>query len=293
MLAWDDFKLVKAVAEARSLAGASEKLHVNTSTVFRRLGTLEARLGARLFERKRGGYALTPAGEEMVELATRMSGEVDAFEIRIAGRDLKPSGELRVATNDAMIAYTLSPILARFRLAYPDIRLDIAIGNEAINLSRRDADIAIRATAQPPETLVGRRIATVIWGIYGLDDDRPVSSLAELADRKWVVPGDYLSSLKVMRHVREVIPRENMVYSLNSVMGLAEAVKAGIGLGVIPSYIGDKNGLKRLLLLPESSDTGFWILTHPDIRGSARVRAFLDFVGGELVKLRPAFEGTA
>ena len=80
MLAWDDFKLVKAVAEARSLAGASEKLHVNTSTVFRRLGTLEARLGARLFERKRGGYALTPAGRKQLarelESWERLSGAV-------------------------------------------------------------------------------------------------------------------------------------------------------------------------------------------------------------------------
>lgn len=293
MLAWDDFRLVKAVADSRTLAGAGERLGVNTSTVFRRLGTLEAQLGARLFDRKRGGYALTPAGEEMVGLASRMAEDVVAFERRIAGQDLKPSGDLRVTTNDALIAYTLPPILARFRVAFPDIRLEILSSNEALNLSRRDADVAIRATVNPPDTLVGRRLADIVWAVYGTAEDEAVDGLDALAHRNWVMPGDNLNALRTLNRVREAIPRANQVYALSTVMGLAEAIKAGIGIGPLPCNIGAHLGLKQLLPLERDSEAGLWILTHPDIRGSARVRAFLDFVGGELARLKPSFEGVA
>ncbi|MGQ4275312.1 LysR family transcriptional regulator [Terrihabitans sp. B22-R8] len=290
MLAWDDFKLVKAVADARSLAGAAERLTVNTSTVFRRLGTLEARLGARLFERKRGGYSLTPAGEEMVGLASRMADDVVAFERRIAGQDLKPSGDLRVTTNDALLINPLTPILARFRLAYPDIRLDVVSSNEALNLSRRDADVAIRATAHPPETLIGRRIADIVWGVYGREDEPEAEALEELAERDWVLPSESLTSIRIVRRVRDLAPRERQVYALSTVSGLADAIQAGIGIGPLPCYFGAAMGLKLLLPIERDSEASLWLLTHPDIRGSARVRAFLDFVGGELNRLKPAFE---
>lgn len=92
MLSWDDFRYVKAIAEARSLAGAGEHLGVNHSTVFRRLGQIEQHLGSRLFERGRAGYALTPCGTEMVDLADRMFQEIVGFERRVTGQDLRPSG---------------------------------------------------------------------------------------------------------------------------------------------------------------------------------------------------------
>eukprot|EP01036_Dinobryon_divergens_P060117 gene60117-80175_t len=103
--------------------------------------------GARLFERGRGGYALTPAGEEMVALAARMNDEITTFERRIAGRDVKPSGELRITINDTMMAHLMTPVFSSFLKACPDVRLDIVVTNAALNLSKRDADIAIRATA--------------------------------------------------------------------------------------------------------------------------------------------------
>jgi DNA-binding transcriptional LysR family regulator len=100
-ISWDEFRLVKAIAETGSLAGAGDVLSLNHSTVFRRLNALEQDLGSRLFERARTGYVPTPAGEEMVALASRMFDEVIEFERRVSGRDVKPSGELRVTTNDS------------------------------------------------------------------------------------------------------------------------------------------------------------------------------------------------
>src|SRR6266704_4321261 len=120
MLSWDDFRFVKAIADSRSLAGAATSLGVNHSTVFRRLGQIERQLGSRLFERGRAGYALTPSGEEMVELAERVDEDITAFERRVTGQDLRPSGELRITTNDMVLLHLLTDVLVKFRRAYPE-----------------------------------------------------------------------------------------------------------------------------------------------------------------------------
>src|SRR3954451_1733907 len=164
--AWDDFRLVKAIADARGLPGAAERMGLDLSTVFRRLGRLERRLGTALFERHRSGYAATAAGEEMAALASRMDADVSAFARRLAGREPAPAGELKVATSDALLLHLLTPLLARFRERYPDVRLDVTTGNRPLSLARRDADVAVRATeGAPPETLVGRRVARVAWAL--------------------------------------------------------------------------------------------------------------------------------
>src|SRR3954453_18041024 len=112
MLSWDDFRYVKAIADTRSLAGAAQELSVNHSTVFRRLAQIEEQLGSRLFERSRGGYALTPCGEEMVRLAGRVGGGSGGVEGQVTGHDLRPSGELRVTTNDTVLIYLMTDIFA-------------------------------------------------------------------------------------------------------------------------------------------------------------------------------------
>ena len=142
-VSWDEFRLVKAIADSRSLVGAAEALGLNHSTVFRRLGALEDAMGTRLFERSRLGYAPTAAGEEMIALAGRMAQDIIEFERTVAGRDVKPAGELRITTNDTFLAHFVAPVLASFGVAYPDIRLDVIVANTTLNLSKRDADVAI------------------------------------------------------------------------------------------------------------------------------------------------------
>ncbi len=148
-LAWDDFRLVKAIADHHGLTGAAAALGVNHSTVFRRLGQIEEQVGLQLFERRKTGYVATVAGVEMAMLAARVEDDVAAFSRRLAGRDLAPSGELRITTTDTLYLNLLLPIFAAFRALHPAIRLDIVIGNQALNLSKRDADIAIRASDAP------------------------------------------------------------------------------------------------------------------------------------------------
>jgi DNA-binding transcriptional LysR family regulator len=294
-LAWDDFKLVKTIAEARGLGGAAERLGVNHSTVFRRLGQLEEELGVKLFERHRTGYALTPAGEEMTSLAARMEEDVATFARKLAGQAVSPAGELRVTTNDTLLVHLLTPIFARFTQACPEVRLDVVLANQALNLSKRDADVAIRATDNPPETLVGRRVASIAWAVYGRAADFPEPEgvdLLTLFDRPWVALGDNLAALKAARFVRERVAQEKIAYKVNTVLGLAEAVESGIGIGPLPCFIADaKPALARLTPPNPDFTAGLWLLTHPDLRQSARVRAFLDFTAAEIAKQRRMIEG--
>ncbi len=293
-LVWDDFRIVKSIAEARGLTGAAEALGVNHSTVFRRLGQLEEALGVKLFERHRTGYALTTAGEEMVALAMRMDHDVATFSRRLAGKAIAPAGDLRVTTNDSLLVHLLTPIFARFCETFAEMRLDIVLGNQALNLSKRDADVAVRATDDPPETLVGRRIATIAWAVYGRAEAFPEPERVDLLDlfsRRWVSLGDNLANLKVTRYIAGHVAPERIVYRVNTVLGLAEAIGAGIGVGAMPCFIGNADPkLVRLTPPHEEFSVGLWLLTHPDLRQSARVRAFMDFVAEEIVRKRAMIE---
>jgi DNA-binding transcriptional LysR family regulator len=292
MLSWDDFRYIKAIAQGRSLASAAEELAVNHSTVFRRLGQIEGRLGSRLFERSRSGYALTPCGEEMVRLAEQMENDIVAFERQVTGRDLRPSGELRVTTNDALLVHMLSDLFAGFRRAYPEIVLDVVVSNSSLNLSKRDADVAVRATNRAPDTLVGRRIAAFGCAVYGLADGTGRVDLSDLGRHHWVGLGENLAGIKIAKWLRDHVPNERIVYRVNTVLGLAEAIQAGIGLGFLPCAIGaSTTGLVQLSEIVPEVGGDLWLLTHPDLRQTARVRAFMDYAGAELARKRRLIEG--
>lgn len=292
---WDDFRLIAAVAAGRSLPAAAAALGIDHSTVFRRLNQIEAALGVKLFERARSGYTPTPAGEEIVAAAERLGAEITALTRRLAGRAPEPDGEVRLTTNDTLLVHLLTPMLARFRLRQPRIRLDVVVDNRALNLTKRDADVALRATDAPPDTLIGRRLARLRWALYGLGggfpEPGPVAAAA-LDGQNWVAPGDGLGGLAAGRHVRGRVAAERIVYRVDTVLGLAEAIEAGIGIGYLPCFVGDaRPALRRLEAPREAFATDLWLLTHADLRHAARVRAFLDFIAEEIAAARPLIEG--
>jgi DNA-binding transcriptional LysR family regulator len=289
---WDEFRLIKAIADARGLPGAAAQTGLNHSTVFRRLGQIESALGVMLFERHRTGYALTPAGEEIVALAGRLDTDITSVTRKLAGRELQPAGELRLTTNDSLLVHLLTPLFARFRRQCRDVRLDIVLSNQSLNLSKRDADVAIRATDNPPENLFGRRIARIAWALYASAEDAPQVDMDALYDRPWVSMGDNLAMLKAVQFVQQHVAPERIAYKVNTVLGLAEAVEAGIGIGYLPCFIGDaRSSLVRLTPPQPDYGTDLWFLTHPDLRHSARVRVLFDFMTAEIGALRPLLEG--
>ena len=292
-ISWDDFRLVKAIADARSLVGAAQSLDLNHSTVFRRLGALEEQLGTKLFERSRTGYAPTAAGEEMMQLAGRMDQDITDFERKVAGRDVKPAGDLRITTNDAFVTHLLTPMFATFCKAYPDITLEVIIANQSLNLSKRDADVAIRATAKPPEALVGRRITTLQWAAYAprrwAQDGRDLDA----EDIPWVGFSETLAHLNAANWITSTIGPRRVHYKVDTVLGLSRAVEAELGIGLLPCFIGDQSPLlvRHGGRRGEVAGESLWLLTHADLRNSARVRAFMDHMSGELTRARRLLEG--
>jgi DNA-binding transcriptional LysR family regulator len=285
---WDDFRLVKAVADATSLPAAADALGLNHSTVFRRLRQIEKDVGHVLFERHRGGYVPTPAGEEMIATATTMADGVSDFERRVAGRDMAPCGEVRLTASDTLFLHLLVPMLVVFRARFPLIRLDIVLANQGLNLSRRDADVALRATDAPPETLVGRRLARLGWALYA-----PAGTPPEGAPN-WVTLGEGFANLAVVRRLTATVPPERIVCRINTVLGLAEAIEAGLGIGYLPCFIADpRPGLQRLAEPDDAHGVSLWLLTHPDLKHLQRVRAVMDTLADEIGKVRPLLEGDA
>jgi len=294
MLSWDDFRYVKAIADSRSLAGAAEALGVNHSTVFRRLGQIEEHLGSRLFERGRGGYALTACGEQMVELAERMGDEIVVFERRVTGQDLRPSGELRITASDTILQHLLTDVLIGFRRAYPEIVLDVVVSNQRLNLSKRDADVALRATYHNPDALAGRKVARIAWAVFGPRAlaAKPFDPAVDGKRHDWVAFMDPVSIAKAMKWLKEHVDEKRIVCKVNTMIGLAEAAAGGMGMAVLPCYVGATvPGLAQLSATLPELEGELWLLTHPDLRNTARVRAFLDFCAGEISERRSLIEG--
>lgn len=293
----DDFRLVRAIAAARGLAGAAKALGVNNSTVFRRLDQLEGNLGCKLFERRRGGYVLTAAGEEMTAVANAMEDAAASFLRKVEGKELAPAGELRVTTNDGLMGSLLTGVMGEFRARYDQIHLDVVVDNASLNLSRRDADIAIRATEKPGETLVGRRIGRIAWAVYGRRTDFPDSAGDHAPERcaraSWVGLGGDLSEIRAARFVRDQAGGNGLVgFRVNTVRSLLDAVVGGLGIGPLPCMAADLNG-ELVRLSPPHNDmaSSLWLLTHQELRQAPRVRAFMDFAGNALASRRALIEG--
>jgi DNA-binding transcriptional LysR family regulator len=289
---WDDLRVVLAVFREGTLSGAARRLGVTHSTVFRRLGAIEKQIGARLFERFRDGYVPTPAGETAAEAAARLEDEVLTLERRLSGQDLRPSGVVRITTTD-----TLGTILMRhlpaMRAVHPEIQFEVAISNAMANLTRREAEIAIRPTPEPSEMLVGRRVADIAHAIYGSRAYLSRHEEKELSAHEWITLDDALASTVIGRWIHENLRAARITCRVDALPALRDAALAGLGLALLPCYLGDPApGLRRLtqkkMTEPRSA---LWLLTHDDLRRTARIRATLDFLAKTFMSERALFEG--
>lgn len=291
---WDDLRLFLAIADAGSLAGAARALGVNHSTVFRRLNAFEERLGVRLFERQASGYVLTVAGEEMRASAARVEAEIDRLDRRIAGRDLRLEGPLAVTTTDTLMLLFLGPHLRAFHDAYPGIRLELLLDIQYVNLSKRLADVAIRPTLTPPETLVGRRVAEIAVAPYASRDYLAGRDAGDLASLDWLMVDDTLAHLALAKWPARHLANVNVVLRSNNLMGLTTAAAHGFGATLIPCFMGDaEEALVRLAEPIGDAATALWLLTHEDLRHTARVRAFMDFMADAIAADAGRLDGRA
>jgi DNA-binding transcriptional LysR family regulator len=292
MVDWDDLRFFLAVARAGSVSAAGRALRVHHATVSRRVHAFEDRVGARLFDRLAGGWVATTAGEEMRAAALRVEDEMQALDRRVLAQDADLSGRLRVALADSA-AYALLPELRAFSLAYPQIELQLTAANRITNLTRREADVAIRVTRAPAEHLVGRKVGTVVFALYASIDYLDArGEVAALDQHAWLGWDESLADLDAARWMRENVPTAHVVACFDSVLIAYHAARAGFGIGFLPCALADRDAtLRRVdpeLLVPCGS---MWLLTHPDLRRTARVRRFIEFMAEAMAATRDAREG--
>ena len=292
---WDDLRFVAVVADTGSLAAAARQLRVTLSTAMRRLDQIEAGLGTRLFERHRKGYALTDAGELLVREAKLMAPRIDEVERQLQGRDLRLKGTVRLTTAFATVSYLLAQSLADFAHAHPGISVDVCESSALLDLSRREADVALRFSREPPDHWVGRQLGVVQYRAYakrgapGLPQARtPLEAL--LAMSPWIEFGG--SDNRCSRWMRSHLPPHQVRFRVDTFGSMVALLRSGAGIGVLPAYVAA--GEPELVAVSndiEELANPAWLLTHPDLRRTARIQAFMRFVGDAVTKrLRAAPE---
>jgi len=289
---WDNLRFFLAVARKGSIRGASDILSVNHSTVSRRITSFEKKLSVRLFERLPSGYVLTPAGEEMLKSAQHIEDEIVKLDRQVIGRDTELNGVLRVTMPTGLATHLLMPDLAAFSKHYPGIQLELAFSSEEFNLRKREADVAIRLTPNPPDYLVGRRILRPARGVYASHDYLKSNDSSSIPNNLNWIGWDEIS-LQSHRYKDSQFSAASVKHKADDILAQLEAVKAGMGIAMLPCFLADTvPTLERLELMTSESSCGdLWILTHEDLRATARVRAFIDFMIEVFESHRDLLEG--
>lgn len=288
----NDLIYVAAVTQTGSLSAAARKLQVNHATVFRRIAQIEQDLGVRLFERGAGRYIATAAGEELAAAGAAMELTAERSLLKVAGRDLRPSGVVRITTTDSFATTLLNPVLALCRVRYPQIVLHIGIDNIMLDLSKRDADIAVRPTLHPPEYLVGKRIAPLAFAVYGASDYLEKTTASTLSEHHWIGLGESQERHRTLQWLQKIIPLEQVGYRVDGFASVARACADGLGVAVLPCLLGD--GLAPLRRMHEPIPelaSELWVLTHPDLRKTVRIQTVFQLLHRELAKHAMALQG--
>ncbi|QCG91110.1 LysR family transcriptional regulator [Azospirillum sp. TSH100] len=297
---WNDHRIVLAVVRAGGLKGAAGILGVDHSTVFRRLTALEGRIGLPLFERGPGGaYVPTEAGARAAAVAERMEDEALGLARDLAGLDRRLSGRLRVTCSETLAFRLLTPWISRFRARHPGIVIELAVDSRLLDLSRREADVALRVARPQENDLWGRKLADVAWAAYGgaeyLAAAPPLTGPADLASHPLIGWEEGTVGVNAARWLAEMAPAAAVVYRTGSLVNQMVAARSGVGLALLPCYLGDPEpGLVRALPDPIADlSRELWIVTHRDLRNTARVRAFFDTVADGVQADRALVEGRA
>ena len=270
-----DLQVTLALVRGGTLAAAGERLGVDASTVFRSLQRIERGLGRPLFERTRSGYVATEMTTELAEHAEQMEAALEAARSSVESAPSQISGTVRITTTDTILHGLIAPALRSLRTVHPLLSYELHTGNELASLTRRDADIAVRATRRPPQHLVGKQVGPIRVALYSARRGG-VRKFADVEAGKsdWIAPDDALpehpSVVWRKRHFPKAAPR----FRVNSILSVLELVALGLGVGIVPLFLADgRNDVVRLTEPLDECETDLWLLTHPESRHLRRVGA--------------------
>lgn len=278
---WDGYRYFLAVVREGSISAAAQTLRVNDTTVSRRISALEAELDTRLFDRRRTGFIPTSEAVRLIPAAEEIEAGAKRISRLTLAQDMRLEGMLRVTAPLSLLHYFLLPIAAQFAAAYPGIALHLEGADGVANLINREADVAVRVTTAPMDTLHGYKIGDTVSGLYaspallarrGLD----ASTALAAKDLDWIAQEDDVARGNWQGRF---FPAGRQACHCDNKVSATGAALLAMGVVELPVIIGDAEpGLERLHGFEATSDKGIWVLYHRDLRHTARVRAFVDMV---------------
>lgn len=277
---WNDLKVVIALAEKGTLKGASEQLNVNSTTVWRRVQQLESKLSTQIFTVSRQGYQLTEAGLSVLDSAKRMESLADGIVIKSALQQEKVQGLIRVTAPILMASSPLPQWIGEFRQTYPDVEFEIIESEKMLDIEQREADIAIRATHFAPDNLIARKIRDITLSIYASDTflkDNNYDPAIQLSEIERLIAIDYVQITNpAINWYQKRVKHNTKSISCNSIATALNAASNDLGIALLPTD--STYDLVELYRLEDKFKSSVWIMANKDLRNTARIKAFWDFL---------------
>ena len=263
-----DLEVILALVRGGTLASAGKRLGVDASTVFRSLQRIERGLGRALFERTRSGYLATELVSELAGHAEKMEVALEAARSSAQALPAKILGTVRITTTDTVLHGLIAPALLALQKPHPLLSYELHTGNELASLTRRDADIAVRATKRAPQHLVGKLIGPIRVALFAAKRGGGCTFADVEAGRvDWVVPDDALPEHPSVVWRKRHFPKVNPRYRVNSILSVLELVALGLGVGIVPLFLADgRTDVRPLTDALQECETDLWLLTHPESR---------------------------
>ena len=293
---WNDLRYFLAIHREGTLAAAARRLRVQHSTVGRRLESLEKALGASLFTRTPDGFLITEAGAAILALAENAERSLTAIEQRVAGTDERLAGVVRVTTSEALSGFLVRH-LAELHTRHPGLIVEVLSGNRSFDLSRGEADIALRITATTQPDLICKRIGDVGWALYGAESyvqrcGAPPSAI-ELSGHDVIAFDETMANIPGALWLKDHGAGTNVILRGNSIVAVLNAAIIGMGLAVLPCFLAEAEPTLRRLAPEVLGTREIWLVFHPDVARIARVRCVIDFVTEIVGAEAPALRGMA
>jgi len=285
---WNTLKVFLSIAHSGSLAGAAKDLKVNHSTVFRRLKNFEDNIQGKVFERINNRYELTQLGLSVLEQAQKIEASFADLDRTIIGKNIEPKGVVKITAPNNIVYRYLSSSLVQFNRDYPEIQINILVSNQMVNMSNRQADIAVRATPAPPEHLMGKLLTRFNWSIYAGDNYQHTHSLPEnidqLAGHPLIGATGVLQELSAFRWLEQRFAKA-IITRADDLTSMSYLAQSEQGLALLPDDQA-RAGIKKLFSIPQIAPSDIWVLTHPDLRNVTRVKLVMQHISQMFIENR-------
>jgi len=287
---WDDLRIILAICREGSLSGAAKVLGTSHSTVFRQINLIEKKLSTRLFNRLSHGYEMTEAGKTVLKRAPHIEQDILDLERELKGSDRRLKGNIRLTAPEGITQFLLMPHIASFYRKHPDIQIELIVSADELMLSQHQADIAVRTTKSPPPTCIGKKVCDFNIAVYASETYLKKARHLEFTHYDYLqidngvnwFPSPYWTASSPAK----------IIFKCESIAGITRAACEGIGAAILPCFIGENEPRLKRVAAPFTGVTELWILTHTDLRQTARIKALMAHLHECLSEQRELIEGS-